>query len=353
MTYDSFLSLDKFCTKSKFYKSNPYTIQNIKLYLKINNIDLELLNENYKDSDEKLIFKDSNNYYYSITISQLQSTIKRGFMPRIYDKHNIFTVKNIINWCKLNNKSFELLSDTYNGNNKNLKWKCLKDGCEEEFEAPWKDILNGNCCPYCAGKQVGLSNCLANKNPKLVSEWHPTLNGDLTPWDVTCGSARYAWWKCKECNYSWYAQIRSRNSGNGCSECCKSKGEKKIDEVLINNNWIKISQKEFDQLEDKYKFQKMYFIYQMKYDGLVGLGNGLLSYDYFIPKYNLLIEYQGEQHERYIKGFHESYDDFLKQLEHDKRKREYAKNNNIKLLEIWYYDFDNIDDILIDILKEV
>ena len=40
--------------------------------------------------------------------------------------------------------------------------------------------------------------------------------------------------------------------------------------------------------------------------------------------------------------------DFKKQLEHDRRKREYAKKNNIDLLEIWYYDIDNIENILIE-----
>ena len=32
--------------------------------------------------------------------------------------------------------------------------------------------------------------------------------------------------------------------------------------------------------------------------------------------------------------------------EHAKRKREYAKNHNIKLLEIWYWDYDTIEEIL-------
>lgn len=91
---------------------------------------------------------------------------------------------------------------------------------------------------------------------------------------------------------------------------------------------------------------KNYFIPQMKFNGLVGINNGLLSYDFYIPKYNLLIEYQGEQHDRYIPGLHISKKDFEKQIEHDKRKREYAKNNNIILLEIWYYDYDNIESIL-------
>lgn len=69
-------------------------------------------------------------------------------------------------------------------------------------------------------------------------------------------------------------------------------------------------------------------------------------YDFYLLKHNLLIEYQGEQHEKYKPGLHKSINDFEKQQEHDKRKREYAKQNNIKLLEIWYWDFDNIEKIL-------
>ena len=30
------------------------------------------------------------------------------------------------------------------------------------------------------------------------------------------------------------------------------------------------------------------------------------------------------------------------------KKREYAKKNNIDLLEIWYYDMDSIEEILIE-----
>ena len=37
---------------------------------------------------------------------------------------------------------------------------------------------------------------------------------------------------------------------------------------------------------------------------------------------------------------------FKKQKEHDKRKRDYAEVNGYKLLEIWYYDYDRIEEIL-------
>jgi hypothetical protein len=77
------------------------------------------------------------------------------------------------------------------------------------------------------------------------------------------------------------------------------------------------------------------------------------SHDQFISeielkfgKNSLLIEFQGEQHEKYIEGFHPNIEKFYKQQEHDKRKRQYAIDNGIKLLEIWYWDFDNIESVL-------
>ena len=84
---------------------------------------------------------------------------------------------------------------------------------------------------------------------------------------------------------------------------------------------------------------------------MVGVNNNLLSYDFYLPDYNMLIECQGIQHEKFTKGLHETEVDFKKQLEHDRRKKEYAKQNNINLLEIWYYDIDNIEEILINELN--
>jgi len=92
------------------------------------------------------------------------------------------------------------------------------------------------------------------------------------------------------------------------------------------------------------------FIPQKKFPTLLGVGSGGLSYDFYLPQHNLLIEYRGEQHEKSIdfKGGDKKYaqERFEIQKEHDKRKRQYAENNTIKLLEIWYYDFDKIEDIL-------
>ena len=67
-----------------------------------------------------------------------------------------------------------------------------------------------------------------------------------------------------------------------------------------------------------------------------------------MPKHNILIECQGEQHERPIEYFGGD-EQFKIQQEHDKRKREYADSNNYDFLEIWYYQ--NAVDILKDKLQ--
>jgi len=385
----------------------------------INNFGYELLSKEYINNYTKLDIKDIDGYYYQISLHN----IKDGkYKPKKFDILNIYTIQNIKLWLKLNNKPFELISNKYEGSNEYLEWKCSKEKCNEIFEMKWKHIIVGINCPFCSGDRVGLSNCLATKHPELISEWHPTLNGDLTPYDVTAGSGKnvwwicsknhkhewhtdinnrtvnnngcpycagyyasedynllvinpilceewdynkndkrpeeycpgsreYAYWKCKDCGHNWNSLIKDRNKGIGCPECNKSKGEKKIDKILINNNWIKISQEEFDKLSDKNKYNKNYFIPQIKYNGLIGLGGKLLSYDFYLPRLNFLIEYDGEYHFIPIKNYKSEPIEYAeerlrKQQYHDKLKDNYTINNNINLLRIPFWNFDNIEEIL-------
>lgn len=86
--------------------------------------------------------------------------------------------------------------------------------------------------------------------------------------------------------------------------------------------------------------------HEITYANLIGVNGGLLSYDFYLPSHNIFIEYQGRQHGEYIPGLHKTYKEFEIQQEHDRRKCEYADKHGIKLLEIWYWDFDNIEEIL-------
>ena len=222
----------------KFAKNNPYTLQNIRLWLKLNKLQLELISNKYEGSTKNLIFKDNQGFYYSCCWGNLQ-TFGININSGIVGLHNPYSIQNIKLWCKLNNKPYELLSDTYIGYEEKLLWKCLKEDCNEEFPASWHSIyVSSHGCPYCAGQKLGLSNCLVIKRPDFASEWHPTLNGNLTPWDVYVGSNQYVWWKCNKCGFEWYAKISFRyHSNTQCPECSKeSKGELKVQEVVNRYN---------------------------------------------------------------------------------------------------------------------
>ena len=105
-------------------------------------------------------------------------------------------------------------------------WKCNRD---HSWGASINDRTNhASGCPYCNGKKVDSQNCLAFINPKLAKEWHPTQNGDLTPYNVTANNNKRAWWICSmDKNHQWQATIASRNDSHGCPYCSGHKMSQK------------------------------------------------------------------------------------------------------------------------------
>ena len=76
-----------------------------------------------------------------------------------------------------------------------------------------------------------------------------------------------------------------------------------------------------------------------------------MKFDFFLPEYNLCIEYQGEQHTKVVDYWGGSLS-FLDMQERDQMKREYCKYNKISLLEIYFnVPLDQIPFILENLLK--
>lgn len=153
----------------------------------------------------------------------------------------------------------------------------------------------------------------------------------VNPYHIWKSGTEYVCIKCTETEYHESYEIKCNNfyTGYRCPVCSSSKGEKRVKAWLDVNNIDYVPQKEFEKL--------------------IGLGGGNLSYDFYMPDYNLLIEYQGQYHDGTVSN--QTKKQYEKQQEHDRRKREYAKENGIELLEIWYWDFDNIEEILNGKLK--
>lgn len=67
-----------------------------------------------------------------------------------------------------------------------------------------------------------------------------------------------------------------------------------------------------------------------------------MPFDFYLPMYNMAIEYDGEFHYRQIPGFN----DLPSQQHRDEIKTQYCEENDIILLRIPYWDKDNIESIL-------
>lgn len=290
------------------------------------NINLVPLFEEYNNNHEKLLAKTQEEYIVYINLNNLKS--KKGL--GIFHKSNPYTIFNIKLWLKINNKPLELLSEEYKSDKERLKWKCLKPECREEFEMNWNDTSHDHGCSYCSGQKVGLSNCLATKNPELASEWHPNLNGDLTPYDVTCNSNKMMWWKCQGCGNEWPSIIKNRNDGNGCPRCSNSNANNKIIEFCITNNIDYSPEFRIKECKDKISLP---FDVKIIYKNIVHLieADGLQHYK---P-----VRFGGISYKRALQIFKTT------QL-HDEIKNQYCKNNKINLIRIPYWDFDNIEEIL-------
>lgn len=132
----------------------------------------------------------------------------------------------------------------------------------------------------------------------------------------------------KEFETTFYLHI---NREQGCPACKRSRGEMKIERFLLDNNIQYVTQKKFT--ECKYIKQ--------------------LPFDFYLPKYNICIEFDGEQHFGPIKFLHIDNKRFKLIKKKDKIKTKYCKNNNILLIRIPYLEKQNIEKILSEHLKTI
>ena len=204
-------------------------------------------------------------------------------------------------------------------NNTDSKMNCVCKICGHKWVSSPHRLLRGDGCANCKG--------LVRKTTAQFIEELKEINPDIEVIGEYKNNKTNIECLCKKCNNTWSPTPHSLlGKKSGCPVCAESKGEKRVEKFLLSHNL---------------EFQR-----QVKFDDLLGINNGLLSYDFYLPKYNLLIEYQGEFHDGKIKsGYNKNYDFSIRQ-EHDERKYQYAKYKKINLLEIWYYDFDNIESIL-------
>lgn len=137
--------------------------------------------------------------------------------------------------------------------------------------------------------------------------------------------------KCKKHNHTFSQRPSKHLKGQGCPKCKQSHGERLIEQFLIKNNILYECQKTFKDCKTPDTKTR-------------------LRYDFYLPEYNLLIEYNGEQHYRprpygnqSIRVTNESFER-VKWL--DKLKKKFTKKYNFNFLIISYKEIKIIESIL-------
>jgi hypothetical protein len=111
------------------------------------------------------------------------------------------------------------------GSKKKYYWQCPENKDHIYLAALANKTGKKSGCPICRGLQVHDSNSLSTLFPEISKLWHPKLNKNLTPEQVTFGSGIKVWWKCpKGEDHEWMAPIANLTSGNqGCPVCAGKK----------------------------------------------------------------------------------------------------------------------------------
>ena len=233
------------------------------------------------------------------------------------EKIDCFLIKNNINIKRL---------DDYKNSDTPIKWLCLK--CENKWSTVPNSIRQGTGCPKC--KDTKLTNQDIDKF--IIENLLP-----IKRIDNYINSQTKIHWQCINCNNIWLAQpceIKRKNRGSGCPKCACHKNEKRIGEVLHELNII------YEKICIKTNERK-YFP------------------DYFISKFNLIIEYNGIQHYGPIRfgtmTENQANISFQKQQARDDGLRKYCFDNNIVLLEIdgREYKGDKLENFIRDYFIQI
>lgn len=217
--------------------------------------------------------------------------------------------------------------------------------CKKPFESAIAKITSGSCkmCPECLfdkkqkiGRQVGKQS-RGKDYSKINNPFYffiePTGEYVLS----SQGRKQFLWViQCKKCKRKYIAipsQIISDKRRRGNNPClCYNRKNNNKGVILI------------EQLLCQHQID---FIKEYSFSDCVSDKHTLMRFDFYLPKYNCCIEYDGEQHYRVVPIFKGNFGDaeqnFLLQKHYDDIKNNYCLQKGITLIRIPYYDYDKIN----------
>lgn len=189
--------------------------------------------------------------------------------------------------------------------------RCKVDGYQ--WMAQPDSVLSGCGCPKCAGN-------LKKTTDSYIKEVND-VNANIEVLEEYINAKTPILHKCKIDGYKWLAQPTNVLTGYGCPQCNESHGEKSVCRWLDMHRIEYIMQHRFSECRNKQP----------------------LPFDFYLPSFNICIEYDGEQHFRPV-DFFGGVEKFTQRQRNDEIKTKYCEGNNIRLLRIPYYK--NIEEEL-------
>lgn len=273
----------------------------------------------YVSSKTKLLAKTKEGYKFLMSIDNLRNS--KNANPFSYK--NEFYLENV--QTLINNKGLDLtaLEKVFKDGRAQVKCKCNIHN--NEFLTRVGDLKRGKGCKICGHiKTINTMRLTLEEVKAKLKEINDTI--EIISEKYIDNTIKLQC-KCKICGEEFNRSWGNLQQNNHCPHCVGSYGEKEIIKYFRNNNIPYEYQYRFEDCKDK----------------------RTLPFDFYLPQFNLAIEYDGQLHyesARYIKDEDIMNIKLQKQQEHDTIKTQYCKDNNIKLLRIPYWEFDNIEEIL-------
>lgn len=170
--YKYYLTLDQFLKGNNFRKfgnKNPFSIENIRLWLKDNFVDYEILSNEFTGTHDKLSFKCNHGHEFKMAWADFQSGQRCSVCKGIKNADRCrFSYKDVK--LDIESKDYTLLSDHYNNASQKLLIKCNKNHI---FQLTYRHFLRGQRCPYCIGSggEIEIQKFLEKSNLKYEREY--------------------------------------------------------------------------------------------------------------------------------------------------------------------------------------
>lgn len=254
----------------------------------------------------------------------LPTTILRGTRcPHCYGAlaWNTEKLSNLIE--EMHNGEYELVSEYINANEPIMVRHTV---CNTVNLVKVHNFLRGAKCLICFGSSLKTTEQFINEVKNLVKNEYTVL-GEY----ISVGEPLLM--RHEECKTEYMVRPNAFLRGSRCPRCMQSsRGEDRIIRYLEDNNIDFKSQFKIDECRNKKPLPFDFAIY-------------------YNEKLIVLIEYQGEQHYKIVEHF-DGEQGFKERKYNDKIKKDFCKNNNIPLLEIPFWNYDDIENIIEDFIKK-